>query len=153
MPEYESVVKTVRPILVASRRESIPDFNAIGSAMDRMYKEVASYIAEHNGKVSGPGITVWHGALDAETALPVEQSLPEGDRVNFRVLQGGEMACVVHRGAVDGFRKAYETLRRWIGDNGYRITGPGREVYLHFEPGGDPEGNVTEIQFPVAEAQ
>ena len=73
MSEYNVVVKFVKPIRVASRRESIPEFSAIGSAMDCMYKEVVSYIDEHNGRIAGPGITVWHGALDAEAALPVEQ--------------------------------------------------------------------------------
>lgn len=153
MSEYNVVVKFVKPIRVASRRESIPEFSAIGSAMDCMYKEVVSYIDEHNGRIAGPGITVWHGALDAEAALPVEQPLPDGDRVHVWELPGGEMTCGVHRGAFDGLRKAYETVRRWIGDNGYRITGPGREVYLHFAPGGDPRDNVTEIQFPVVKAQ
>ena len=152
MSEYNVVVKTVGPILVASRRESIPDFSAIGSAMNRMYDEVVSYIGEQNGTIAGPGITIWHGALDAEAALPIDRALPVGERVDVRELSGGEMACVVHRGAFDGFRKAYETVRRWIGGNAYRITGPGREVYLHFAPGGDPEANVTEIQFPVAKA-
>ena len=152
MSEYNVVVKSVKPIRVASRRESVSDFSAVGSAMDRMFKEVVSYIGECNGKIAGPGIAIWHGALDAEAALPVEQSLPDGVRVKVRELPGEEMACVVHYGAFDGFRKAYETVRRWIGDNGYRITGPGREVYLRFAPGGDPKINVTEIQFPVGEA-
>jgi effector-binding domain-containing protein len=152
MSEYNVVVKSVKPVRVASRRETIPEFSAIGSAMDRMYKEVASYIDEHNGRIAGPGITIWHASLDAEAVLPVDKPLPDGDRVRVRELPGDEMACVVHRGAFEGFREAYESVRRWIGDNGYRITGPGREVYLHFATGGDPKANVTEIQFPVAKA-
>ncbi len=152
MAVCEVEIKSVEPILVASRRESIRGYGAIGSAMNRMYNEVATHIGEENGNIRGPGITIWHGPLDAEAALPIDRPMPDGDRVTVRELPGEEMACLVHHGPFDGFRNAYEAVRQWIRENGYRITGPGREVYLHFTPGGDPKDFVTEIQFPVAGA-
>ncbi|MDE2889586.1 MAG: GyrI-like domain-containing protein [Gemmatimonadota bacterium] len=152
MAVYEVEIKSVEPVLVASRRESIPDYGAIGSAMNRIYNEVVSYIGEQNGNIRGPGITIWHGPLDAEAALPIDRPMPDGDRVTVRELPGEEMACLVHHGPFDGFRNAYEAVRQWIRENDYRITGPSREVYLHFTPGGDPKDFVTEIQFPVAGA-
>jgi effector-binding domain-containing protein len=49
------------------------------------------------------------------------------------------------------FVEAYEALFSWIGANGYRITGPGRELYVHLNQPvrQDDERNVTEIQFLV----
>lgn len=44
MAGYNVEIRTVGPVLVASRRESIPDFGTIGSSMNRMYNEVVSYI-------------------------------------------------------------------------------------------------------------
>ena len=41
----------------------------------------------------------------------------------------------------------------WIEENGYRVAGPNREIYLR---GGNEQGNpdyVTEIQFPVEKAE
>lgn len=152
MAVYEVEIKSVEPVLVASRRESIPDYGAIGSAMNRMYNEVVTYVGEQNGNIRGPGVTIWHGPLDAEAAVPIDRSLPDGDRVTVRELAGDEMACLVHQGPFDGFRNAYEAARQWIRENGYRITGPSREVYLQFAPNGDPKDFVTEFQFPVASA-
>lgn len=152
MAGYEVKIKSVKPFLVASRRESIPDYGAIGSAMNRMYNEVVSYIGEQNGNIAGPGITIWHGSLDAEAALPIDKPLADGDHVRVRELPGDEMACLVHHGPFEGFRSAYEAVRQWIRENGYRITGPSREVYVHFTPDGNSKDFVTEIQFPVAKA-
>ncbi len=152
MAGYEIEIKSVAPVLVASRRETIPDYGAIGSAVNRMYNDVVTYVGEQNGNILGPGITIWHGPLDAEAALPIDKPLREGDRVTVRNLPGVEMAFVVHHGPFDGFRHAYEAVRRWIRKSGYRTAGPSREVYLHFTPGGDSKDFVTEIQFPVTSA-
>jgi effector-binding domain-containing protein len=38
---------------------------------------------------------------------------------------------------------------RWISASDYRITTPTREIYLHYQVGGDPAQFVTEIQIPV----
>jgi effector-binding domain-containing protein len=45
-------------------------------------------------------------------------------------------------------------MMRWIETNGYRITGPGREVFLKAPgPGVAPSDYVTEIQLPVARGE
>ncbi len=44
---------------------------------------------------------------------------------------------------------AYNALVSWINANGYHINGPGRELYLQYERGGDQSKYVTELQFPV----
>jgi effector-binding domain-containing protein len=65
------------------------------------------------------------------------------------------MACVVHTGPFATIGAAYDALGKWIGQNGYQIVGPPRELNLRVpEPLGnqnDPN-TVNEIQFPVAKA-
>lgn len=150
MPDYEVVIKTVDPVLVASREESIPDYETIGPVMGRLYNEVVAHIVKHKGQFAGPGITVWHENLKAEASLPIKKSIPEGDDVKVHELPGGQMACLVHHGGFEGFPRAYQAGVQWIEANGYEITGPNREVYLQFRPDGNPKDYVTEIQFPVA---
>jgi effector-binding domain-containing protein len=89
---------------------------------------------------------------DIEVCEPIEGDLPETERVKVRELQAIEtMACVVHQGTLITISEAYEALIKWIGENGYQIVGPGREVYLREAKEGDQNdpNTLTEIQFPV----
>ena len=150
MPDYEVVIKTVEPVLVASSQEAIPDYETIGPVMGRLYNGVVAHIVKHKGQFAGPGMTVWHENLKAEATLPIKKTIPEGDDVKVHELPGDQMACLVHHGGFEGFPLAYQAGVQWIEANGYEITGPNREVYLQFRPDGDPKDYVTEIQFPVA---
>ena len=60
-----------------------------------------------------------------------------------------------HNGPLTALSEAYNAIGKWIDSNGYRICGPGREIYVRVTEQGhgkvsqtDPE-TVTEIQFPV----
>ena len=66
-------------------------------------------------------------------------------------MPAGSVASVVHHGALNRFMEAYAVLFRWIGANGYRLTGPGRELYRQItrRVTHEDEGNLTDIQFPV----
>ena len=77
------------------------------------------------------------GAALAVTELPAVES----------------MATVVRRGAKDRTHLAFGALGIWMDANGYRIAGPGRELFLELpfqRP--EPEDVVMEIQFPVTKA-
>jgi AraC family transcriptional regulator len=61
------------------------------------------------------------------------------------------MACVVHQGSYELLTGAYEAIMGWIESNGYRVTGPSRDVYLQGpESGLDAADYVTEVQFPLS---
>ena len=62
------------------------------------------------------------------------------------------MAFLVRNGPYDDFTEAYQALMAWIEENGYRITGPNREIYLQGPQSDAPPAEyVVEIQFPVQE--
>jgi effector-binding domain-containing protein len=87
---------------------------------------------------------------DVEVAAPVSGAIPEGDQAKERTLRGGEMACIVHEGSYETIGGTYGELMTWIEENGYRLTGAPREMYLKRpESGDDPSTFVTEIQVPV----
>ena len=79
----------------------------------------------------------------------------ESASVKVRELPAVEtMACTIHHGPFMTIGEAYNASGKWITDNGYRITGPCREVYLRPKEDGDKDDSniVTEIQFPVEKA-
>jgi DNA-binding transcriptional MerR regulator len=157
MPDYDVVIKQVEPQLVASVRDTLPSYPAIG----RLFDEVYGYLSRFgvNG-VSSLGIAIWHddeykaSDIDGEAAVVLKQPVAEGDRIKVYELPAVTVASTVHKGAYNRLSQAYEASGRWIEANGYKITGPGREVYLYCgEPvRQDDESYVTEIQFPVEKA-
>lgn len=46
--------------------------------------------------------------------------------------RGGEpsVACTVHQGPYEEIRHVWAALLGWVENNGYRIAGPDREIYL-----------------------
>jgi effector-binding domain-containing protein len=50
--------------------------------------------------------------------------------------------------------QAFDALLPWIKESGYRVAGPGRDVYLQSSTGGNQNDPtcVTEIFFPVERA-
>jgi AraC family transcriptional regulator len=66
------------------------------------------------------------------------------------------MACLVHQGGDELLPEAYSALMSWTQANGYRVTGPNRDIFLrspHQRPSmtvdRGPASGITEVQFPV----
>ena len=76
-----------------------------------------------------------------------------GEGYDIVSLPAGEtMATLIHRGDMSGIGESWSRLMQGVIDDGYRMTGPCREVYLEadgHEPGPDW---VTELQVPVEKA-
>jgi effector-binding domain-containing protein len=145
-------VKDVPSQRVASVRYVIPAYDRI----DRLRSEIFSYLGQHRINPVGPPVALYHGKefreqdADVGVVVPVAGSIPDGNEVKERTLPGGEVACAVHEGSYDAIGGTYGEVMAWIEDNGYRITGAPREMYLTGpESGDDPSTFVTEIQVPV----
>ena len=154
MSEYDVVIKQVGPIRVASLRETIPAYSQQGA----LWKALEGYLAMHRVRPCGPCFTMYleeeykESDVDAMACEPIDVDLAESSRVKVQLLPGVEMmACTVHHGPFTTIGEAHTAIHRWIEENGYRISGPEREVYLKPAKAGsqtDPK-TVTEIQYPV----
>jgi effector-binding domain-containing protein len=154
MSKYDVVIKKVEPLKVAALRGVVPTPPEQG----RLWQELESHLAAQQVQPAGPCLSLYHDDeykeqdWDIEVCEPIEVSLQETERVKVRQLPGLESAaCTVHHGPFVTIGEAYDALMKWIGENGYHIVGPGREVYLREAKGADQNDpdTVTEIQFPV----
>ena len=153
MSRYEVVIKKVEEIKTASVRDVIP----LPSEQGGLWGELEGYLAMSRVHPVGACFTLYHDDefkerdWDLEVCEPIETGFDESARVKVQTLPAATLACTLHNGPFVTISEAYNAIGKWITDNGYRITGPCREVYLRPSTNGsqnDPE-TVTEIQFPV----
>jgi DNA-binding transcriptional MerR regulator len=166
MPDFEVLLKTVEGQWIASVREAISswDQDVVGPTITRMFEEVEEHLRLHGANRVGAGIALYHEPqfihsgvrttdIDVETAAPLDGPVPESERVKVRRLPKAEVVYAVHHGSFSGLPLAKRAVFSWTEDNGYRRTGPAREVYLHFDPdheaNADSPHHITEVQFPA----
>jgi predicted transcriptional regulator YdeE/DNA-binding transcriptional MerR regulator len=154
-PRYEVVVKRVEPRLVAGIRDVITEPAAVGSLLG----ELRSYLQGRGVAADplAPGLAIYYDAeyrdrgADVEVAVPLAGRLRSKGRVAVHDLPGiAEAASLIHTGGYERITGAYRALAAWTQANGYRGSGPNREVYLQGpEVGADPAGYVTELLLPI----
>jgi len=150
MPNYDIVLKTIEPLLVAGRRIIVTENDDHPVGLPEAFEETYNYVQEH-GKQASPCIAVWYTPMDAqeedvEAACPIEQPIAESERVKVHELPSEQVASALFKGEMDNFMQGYDALLKWIEANGYTVVGPFREVYHDFKQMDDVE---IEIQFPV----
>jgi effector-binding domain-containing protein len=148
------VIKKMEPALVASIREVIANYTAIGP----LYGEIYPYLSQHGAKPSYSG-AIWHDQgykesdVDSEAIVFIDKEIPSSDRIKVYELPGCEqMACYVHHGSYQTLTLSYNILLKWIEENAYQLTGPSRELYIQGGPEIDNESYITELQFPVVKS-
>ena len=153
MLNYDVISKELETIKVASLRGIIPDYsNQCG-----LWQELRSHIEKHNAKITAPCRSVYYDPsykesdVDIEVMYCIAGNVPETDRIKVKELPSVKnAACVIHKGSYENLSMAYNALIKWIEENGYKVIGPNRELYLEGEwSTSNPEEYITEIQIPV----
>jgi DNA-binding transcriptional MerR regulator/effector-binding domain-containing protein len=148
------VQKKVEPMLIAGVRGVI----AAPPEQKPLWDELVCGM-ENQGVFTGPCFALYHSEepqWDIEVCWALKTRVkPSGQIKVYELPAVATMASVVHNGPFVTIGEAYKVILKWIESNGYRVTGPCREIYLHspeLTAAGvsqtDPS-NVTEIQFPM----
>jgi len=157
MSDYEVALKEIPAQVIASRRITIPTNDQVGKYLGSAFDEAYGLVRTRGAKEAGPCIALWYQGAevleneDAEAAVPIEKAVAGTDRVSVYELAGGQVASVIHEGDYANFSQAHAVLLSWIETNGYRTSGPIREVYIRDAAHG-MNAAVTEIQYPVEKA-
>ncbi len=154
MPKYDVVIKTVPSLLVASRRVTIPTNDQVPEYLKPAYQEVYDYLRKQGVREDGLCMALWHSPADvyanedAEAMVVVDRLLPGTENVKVYELPSVQVAAVVHKGDFEEFTQGHAALLEWIDANGYRISGPYRELYIKHDKNNLAD-TITEIQHPV----
>jgi DNA-binding transcriptional MerR regulator len=154
MPQ-EVILKQLPKQWVASVRETIPNYPSVGQLYPKVFTGLGPAMAQMTMCVA-----LWHDPehkesdVDAEAGVYLQKPVPASDGIRVYELPDCTAASIIHAGSYQRLPEAYDALLRWVVSNGYQISAPIRELYLHssMPVRQDDESYVTEIQVPVAKA-
>jgi DNA-binding transcriptional MerR regulator len=156
MPEQDVVIKKIEPMHVLYIRQIAPTPNSVGDLLGEGF----GAMQQQGIMPVAPPMTIFYDEeflpenMDIATVFPVDASvkrdvlLSGGRSLAAQTLpEIATAACIIHQGSYDTLDQSYAVVGGWIEENGYRVAGQPREVYLTAPEEGKPP--VTEIQFPV----
>ena len=90
------------------------------------------------------------GDILVEICESVVEAKEETGGLQFKTLPAIQAACVFHKGSYRTFSESYETVLRYLEENGYEIAGEIRESYIDGVWNKEDESQwLSEIQVPV----
>lgn len=151
----EVILKEVPKQWIASARETIANYPAVGKLYPRVFNAMGPNMSQMTICVA-----LWHDPeykesnVDAEAGVYLQSPIKAPEGVRVYELAGCTAASFIHNGSYQRLPEAYDALLRWVASNGYQVAGPIRELYLHssMPVRQDDESYVTEIQVPVGKA-
>lgn len=152
-------IQSLPAIIVASHREIIPDYSAIGEMCCNI---IGPEMLRLGCKCPPPGycFTIEHGKeysptdIDIEYCEQVEEMEKDSSIIRFKRLPAIPKAiCMKHVGPYERFYESYVELFKYIEDSGkYRVCGRPRCCYVDgVWNQEDPEKWLSIIQVPVEE--
>ena len=148
------LIKTIPETTVAFMRVRLESYDSL---FDRM-PEMGALMEEAGCECALPEYCFTNylepGYKDRDILVELCESVVEAKQgtgdLRFKTLPEIQAACVFHRGSYRTFSESYETVLRYVEENGYEIAGAIRESYIDGVWNQDDEsGWLTEIQVPV----
>jgi effector-binding domain-containing protein len=153
----EITIVDVQPQLVVGITK-VGHYRMIAELLPKIYE----YAGSKGAKFTNPPVFLCHeitaekameadknGTANVEIAAPIAEKIPETDEIKCYTLPGGKMAKTMHKGPYADCGPTYERFYKWIDEQGKKITGPVREVYLNDPNEVKKEEILTEIFAPI----
>lgn len=159
MPANDVVVKPVTAARVAELTAIAASFTTedIGPVVTPLCAELCRRLADAAVVPAGPLVCYYEKSPGNDEQVVVHAAIPvaevTGDTNGLTITDlpaAASAATTVYRGRMDSVLPAWQAVARWIDANGYRSSGPPRELYLECPENEDDW--VTELQEPIARA-
>lgn len=146
---YEIVERNIEPQLVAGIRMT-GKYSDCGAGFKKLGRKVGRYISDK------PLCLYFDSEYrddDAnfEPCFPLRKQV-DIEGVDVHTLPAARCLTLLHRGSYEALRTSYGRILAYVGQQGYKIELPTREVYIK-GPGmifrGNPKKYLTEIQIPI----
>lgn len=129
----------------------IASAQSLPQALGEAYMRIMQYMGELGENPVGAPYTAYFNMdmqnLEVEIGFPVATKLPEKGDIKPREIPAGKYASYIHTGPYNEIEPAYNTLTKWVDDNGYKPSGIAYEFYLNDPDKTPPNKLQTKIQF------
>ena len=149
-------IQSLPEIIVASHREVIPDYSALGMLC---VNKIGPEMQRLGCQCPPPGycFTIEHGKeyrhtdIDIEYCEQVEEMGTDNSIIQFKCLPAVPKAlCMKHVGPYERFYESYTEAFNYMEEQGYKITGDPRTCYIDGAWNqDDPEQWLSIIQIPI----
>jgi effector-binding domain-containing protein len=143
---------------------TIAPFKGMSKVIDRISKELNTWVNEHKVKTSGPPFLRYHvidmrGFMDISFCVPVRKALPDDGDVKADELPAGRYASLIYSGGgISGNRALIEWVRakgmdfdRWDTEQGDNFRGR-YEIFLT-DPEVEPRKSKWKIEVAIKLAE
>lgn len=154
MPTEDVVIKSLPAVRVAELTGVAANFEplTIGPVVGPLFDELCARLERAQVATVGHGIAYYEETGDGSVLVhaAMQVNTEPDDAYDFAIVDlpaVPEAATAVHRGSMDDVLEPWQALATWIDTNGFRISGPSREVTLVYSD--NPGEWVTELQEPI----
>jgi DNA-binding transcriptional MerR regulator len=154
LPEYKIIVKSLESCWVVGNHAKAKDIDDIGPLTSSLFQHLFVSLPKYGCVPVGESMGIYDDEEFQSVDISLAMAVPVATKISnnkdiecWELPSVSHLACTIHRGPYTTLCQAHMALSRWIDANGYGITIPYREIYLHFSS--DPSQLVTEIQYPL----
>jgi len=142
-----------QPIVSLRFKTSLPN---IGESLGRVFASIFAYLGKTVETPAGPPFAIYHDEefkeedMDIEVCASTSTLLTGEGEVKSRELSGVTVASTLHMGPYDDSGEVWQALFAWLTEQGYRPSGPPREIFfVGPQPGKDSSEYRSEFLYPV----
>ena len=152
--DYEVKIKSLPEMLVILKDSSVGNIADCGPELGKLSNDIVSYCQANGISFKTPAIALYYSfaetLVEIGVAFEVSEKIATKGSIQCEVLPAvEEMAYVYHLGPLHEVDKAHQAIFRFMEEHGYVADLPVRDVYLQYDPMGDPADNLVEIQYPL----